>query len=90
MARYYFHVIDGHVLVDQDGTDCSDMDDVREQAIVTAGAMLKDLARKFPNGGEWQMHVTDEFKLTVLKLRFSLEQPDMRAALHLKQSALGV
>jgi hypothetical protein len=48
MARYYFHVIDGKFLVDDEGTECRGITDVREQAIATAGAILRDSAEDFP------------------------------------------
>ena len=73
MPRYFFNVIDGQFLVDDEGTVCPDMADVRAQAIDTAGAILRDLGGKFPKGLEWQMHVTDEAKNTVFRLRFSAE-----------------
>ena len=74
MARYFFHVIDGKFFVDEEGTECLNLTHVREQAIATAGAILKDLGGAFPSGLEWQMHVTDEEKVTLFKLRFSLEE----------------
>ncbi len=77
MPRYYFHVIDGKLLIDDEGTECANSAAVREEAIATAGAMLKDYAPRFPSGTEWQMHVTDEAKTTVLRLRFSIEEPAM-------------
>jgi hypothetical protein len=75
MPRYFFNVIDGKFLVDEEGTECSGMPEVRDQAIATAGGLLKDQAGKFPSGLEWQMHVTDEAKQTVLKITFSVEEP---------------
>ena len=75
MPLYFFNVIDGKFLVDEDGTECAGMPEVRTQAIQTAGAILKDYGEKFPQGLEWQMHVTDESKTTVLKLVFSAEEP---------------
>jgi hypothetical protein len=75
MPRYFFNVIDGHFLVDEEGTDCVNMRNVRDQAITTAGAILRDSGAGFPKGLEWQMHVTDERKKTVLRLRFSVEEP---------------
>jgi hypothetical protein len=48
---------------------------VRNQAITTAGAILRDKGGRYPVGEEWQMHVTDERKKTVLKLRFSVDEP---------------
>jgi hypothetical protein len=67
-------VIDGQFLVDEVGTECTGLPEVREQAIATAGQILRDVAPRFPSGLEWNMHVTDEQKKTLLKLRFSLEE----------------
>ena len=75
MPRYYFNVIDGKFLVDEEGTECSSMSVVREEAVAAAGAILKDMAPEYPSGQEWQVHVTDAAKKTVLRLRFSLEAP---------------
>ena len=75
MPRYFFHIIDGQFVVDGEGTECSGMAEVRTQAIQTAGAILRDMNGTFPSGLEWQMHVTDEAKTTVFKLRFSAEEP---------------
>jgi hypothetical protein len=80
MARYFFHVIDGKFLVDEEGTECLGLTQVREQAIATAGAILRDYAPNFPSGVEWQMHVTDEDNTAVFKLRFSMEETAPLAA----------
>lgn len=74
MARYFFNVVDGHVIVDKEGTECSGIAEVRAQAIATAGAILVGVEGSFPED-EWQMHVTDTNQKTVLKLRFSAEEP---------------
>ena len=74
MARYFFHIIDGKFLIDEEGTECVGLPQVREQALATAGALLKDLAPEFPSGMEWQMHVIDENKVTMFKIRFSMEE----------------
>ena len=73
MPRYFFNVIDGKFLVDDTGTECSGMSQMRDQAISAAGSILRDLGGEFPKGLEWQMHVTDEAKNTVFRLRFSAE-----------------
>src|SRR4051812_3507064 len=80
MPRYFFHVVDGKFLVDDEGTECAGPAEVREQAIETAGSILKDLAREYPSGLEWQMHVTDETKATVLRIRFSLDEVGLVSA----------
>ena len=82
MSRYFFHVVDGQFLVDDEGTECAGMAEVRSQAIHTAGTILRDMNGSFPSGLEWQMHVTDEAKTTVFKLRFSAEEPTAKAQSH--------
>jgi hypothetical protein len=76
MLRYFFHVMDGQYFPDTEGTLCESRQAMREQAISTAGALLKEAAHKLPSDQEWQMHVTDENNKTVLRLRFSAEQPE--------------
>ena len=73
MNRYFFHLIDGQFLVDEVGTELPDMAAVRAMAVQASGEMLRDLGRDAWTGSEWQMHVTDEAKHTVLKIRFSAE-----------------
>lgn len=75
MALYFFNVINGQFIVDKKGTECSGMVEVQKQAIETAGAILKHVGGSFPRNCEWQMHVTDVSNKTVLKLRFSVEEP---------------
>ncbi|MDR7040431.1 hypothetical protein J2X36_005214 [Methylobacterium sp. BE186] len=74
MARYFFNVIDGLFLTDNEGTECASLDVARAQAIETAGMMLRDVGRNFWDGTEWQMLVTDTEHRTRLKLRFYAEQ----------------
>jgi hypothetical protein len=74
-TRYFFTVMDGKNIVDEDGTLCSSRDDMRLQAITTAGHCLRDLAPHYPNGLEWQMVVTNEAKETMLRMRFSVSEP---------------
>ena len=73
MPRYFFNMIDGKFLADDTGTECSGMAEARDQAITTAGSMLRDQSSKFHNCHQWQMHVTDDAKNTVFWLRSSAE-----------------
>ena len=73
MSRYFFHVIDGKFLVDNVGAELPDMGAVRAMAVEASGELLRDLGMDAWTGSEWQMHVTDEAKHTVLKIRFSAE-----------------
>ena len=74
MARYFFHVIDGSVQVDAEGTELADLAEAHSQAITMAGEIMRDARRKFWTGTDWQMHVADHTKRTVFKLRFSAEE----------------
>ena len=74
MPRYFFHIIDGQLLADAEGTECSGMAEVRAQAMQTAGTILRDMNGTLSRDLEWQMHVTDESQTTVFKLRFSAEE----------------
>jgi hypothetical protein len=74
MPRYFFDVIDGQAIRDTEGTLCATAQEMRDEAIATAAAILKDMSRKFPPGLEWQMHVRNEHNDAVLKIRFSLDE----------------
>ncbi|ULK96089.1 hypothetical protein [Bradyrhizobium sp. I71] len=78
-TRYFFTVMDGKLIVDEEGTLCSSWEDMRMQAITMAGHCLRDLAPKYPNGLEWQMVVTNEARETLLRMRFSLSEPGARS-----------
>jgi hypothetical protein len=64
---------DGEDFPDNDGSDVLNIAAAREQAITTAGAMLKDRGATFWGSGEWRMTVVDEGGKTVCLLRFSAE-----------------
>ena len=73
MPRYFFHVHDSEEMLDREGTVLAGFDEARAEAIKTAGEMLRDAGRRFWDGAEWRMWVTDEAGATVCKLRFSAE-----------------
>jgi hypothetical protein len=81
LPRYFFHVVDGTFSVDTDGTVLADLAEAHAQAITMAGEILRDARGKFWAGDDWQMHVTDETKRTLFKLRFSSEEADGNAVL---------
>lgn len=72
MPRYFFHVMDGKALIDEEGVDLPDINAARKQAIRTAGEILADgeasghLMAEFP----WQMTVVDDERRTVFTLAF--------------------
>jgi hypothetical protein len=74
MPRYFFNVVDGREFPDPEGTELAGPEEAREQAVISAGAMLKEHGREFWNHGEWRMVVVDESGATVCALRFEAEQ----------------
>lgn len=72
MARYFFNVRDGRDLPDYVGTEFPDLTAVREEAIKSAGELLRDAAGRW-TGDEWRMSVTDDIGHEVLLLRFVAE-----------------
>ena len=73
MPRYFFHVIDGREIIDNQGSELAGLKEARVEAIQLAGAILRDEGDTFWNGQEWHMDVTDASGQSVLKLRFSAE-----------------
>lgn len=43
MPRFYFHVDDGELLPDLDGTELRDIEDARAEAVGATGTMLEEL-----------------------------------------------
>lgn len=76
LPRYFFHVVDGSFDVDTDGTVLANLAEAQSEAITMAGEIMRDSKGKFWAGDDWQMHVTDENKRTLFKLRFSSEEGD--------------
>ena len=73
MPRYFFHVMDGRNIIDDEGAEFPNLRDARTEAIRLAGAVLRDEGDEFWNGTEWQMNVTDASGQSVLKLNFSAD-----------------
>jgi hypothetical protein len=64
MPRYYFHVVDGHNITDNEGTEFPNLRHARAEAIRLAGAILRDEGDTFWDGTEWHMNVTGDVTLT--------------------------
>jgi len=76
MPRYFFHIDDGQMLADADGTDLPDLQSARGEAVSVAGAILKDMNGAFwDQTSAWRMHVTDEAGGLLFTLRFSADVP---------------
>lgn len=73
MSRYYFHVVNGRDIIDNEGVELPGLEEIRAQALHTAGEILRDEGYQCWNGTEWQMNVTDATGQSVLKLRFSAD-----------------
>jgi hypothetical protein len=75
VPRYFFHVHDSVDMIDQDGTEFSNREEARAEAVVVAGEMLRDVGGRFWNSPDWRIWVTDEAGQTVCALNFSAENP---------------
>jgi hypothetical protein len=71
MPRYFFNVHDGTSELDAEGVDLPNICAAQEQAIRTAGELLRDMAGKFWDGEEWSLEVTDGAEHVHFTLRFS-------------------
>jgi hypothetical protein len=74
VPRYFFHVIDGKDIPDNDGTELADSEEARSEAVVLSGELLRDLGSQFWNSSEWQIHVEDEAGDKVCALKFSADR----------------
>lgn len=68
MPRFFFHVVDSAVVPDEVGTELADLNAARTEAIVVAGAMLRDHAREFWSSGEWKLVVTGEDRIILFTI----------------------
>jgi hypothetical protein len=77
MPRYYFHLEDGHRLLDDTGLDFIDVAGAQNEAVRASADMLKGGPHPtLWNGTPWRMWVTDEPNgegKTLFTLRFSAE-----------------
>lgn len=76
MPRYFFHVDDGALVPDTDGTNLASIDEARSEAVSLAGSMLNDLDGRFwDHRTPWTLHVTDEDNRLLFSLHFGAEVP---------------
>ena len=74
MPRYFFHVHDGTVSRDTEGTELRDIYTAQAEAIHLSGAVLRDIGAKFWNSTEWSLEVADARGCALFVLRFSAEE----------------
>ena len=74
MPRYYFHVMDGRVLIDTEGTELASLEAVHEEALRAAGGILADMDAHALAKAAWTMTVADGAGKAVYSLRFEATQ----------------
>lgn len=70
MPRFFFHVRDGEVFEDLQGTELPTMVAAKNEAVRFAGQLLQDKPETFWQGHEWTVNVTDDANLTLFRLTF--------------------
>jgi hypothetical protein len=71
MPRYFFHIHNGTDTWDVEGVELSGLAEARNEAITSAGEMIRHRGSVVWSGVEWRMQVTDETGRTVFTLHFS-------------------
>jgi hypothetical protein len=73
VPRYFFNVRDGKDILDTQGTVLPSVAEARDQAIRSAGEMIRSDGETVWNGSDWRMDVTDEAGDRLFTLRFSAD-----------------
>lgn len=60
LPRYFFHVRDSHNMPEEVGTELRYEQTAKNQAVVLAGEMLKELDGDFWTSSMWKLDVVDE------------------------------
>ncbi|ANY77441.1 hypothetical protein BB934_03730 [Microvirga ossetica] len=71
---YFFHAFNGHAHPDTEGIELSGLEEARQEAVQTAGEIIRGNGIKSRTGSDWRMEVTDAAGQGLLRLRFSLEE----------------
>jgi hypothetical protein len=75
LPRYFFHVEDGRLFPDTEGTELIDLDAAKAAAVGAAAELLKGLHRTiWKSGRPWKMRVTDHVGRLLLTLNFSADE----------------
>ncbi|WP_312950752.1 DUF6894 family protein [Agrobacterium sp.] len=73
MPRYFFHIMNGKAILDEEGFELADMDKVRTEAIRATGQMLSDGQHKW-RGQAWQMIVVATDGTIVFGVNLSVDR----------------
>jgi len=68
LPRYFFHIADGIVRPDSEGTELPNLAAARIEAVTTAGQMLRDHAVDFWSSNDWRVIVTGEDHLVLFTI----------------------
>ena len=74
MPRYFFHTFNRHAHPDTEGTELPSLEEARQEAVQTAGEIIRGNGINSWTGSDWRMEVTDAAGQGLLRLRFSLEE----------------
>jgi hypothetical protein len=73
MPRYFFHIHNGQEIPDECGTVFPGVKEAREEAVKTAGELLRGDGRDFWEGPDWTMRVTDATGVPVFTIKISMD-----------------
>jgi hypothetical protein len=68
VPRYFFHISDGVLIPDLEGSELPDLAAARVEAVAVAGGMLRDHAPDFWRTCEWRVIVTDDAHFILFSL----------------------
>ena len=60
MPKYFFNLADGHVSLDQEGSEVVSLEQARIEAVIYAASILRDRPDEVWAGGNWRVEVADE------------------------------
>jgi hypothetical protein len=73
-SRYFFHVKDGHDLPDETGMLFPSAVEARQEAIETAGELLRGDGAELWTGSEWMLRVIDEIGTPVFTIKIIMDE----------------
>ena len=73
MTRYFFHIHNGQEIPDESGTVLPGVKEAREEAVKTAGELLRGDGRDFWEGPDWTMQVTDATGVPVFTIKILMD-----------------